>query len=181
MPDLVRYQLRDGPHAGEPTTERGEIERLARECRAAACQAGLDSTVVETRFNVVRSSVPDLVTTVRRLGDYLPPADLARPVGSGEAWFPCGTWVSCGLSSSAARDHTDATRMIAMRWFEASVAASWALVEGRPQLDCQENGAKWPLFCPLSSSQSRPNACTWLPFALAKASRGFAGWMVLSM
>jgi hypothetical protein len=30
MPDLVRYQLRDGPRAGEPITERGEIERLAR-------------------------------------------------------------------------------------------------------------------------------------------------------
>ncbi|HZO28736.1 MAG TPA: hypothetical protein VFH48_22405 [Chloroflexota bacterium] len=30
MPDLFRYQLVDGPHAGGPTTERGEIERLAR-------------------------------------------------------------------------------------------------------------------------------------------------------
>ena len=30
MPDLARYQLRDGPHADEPTTDRGEIERLAR-------------------------------------------------------------------------------------------------------------------------------------------------------
>ena len=116
---------------------------------------------------------------VRRLGDSLPPADLARPLGRWRGLVPVR---DVGvLSFSAARDHTDATRMIAMRWFEASVAASWALVEGRPQLDCQENGAKWPLFCPLSSSQSRPNACTWLPFALAKASRGFAGWMVLSM
>ena len=72
MPDLVRYQLWDGPHAGEPTTERGEIERLARECRAANCLAGLDSTVVETRFNVVRSCVPDVVKSARKLGDYLP-------------------------------------------------------------------------------------------------------------
>jgi hypothetical protein len=79
MPDLVRYQLVDGPHAGEPTTERGEIERLARECEAATCRAGLDSTVVETRFNVVRSNVPDVVTTVRILRDYLPPGDRGGP------------------------------------------------------------------------------------------------------
>ncbi len=75
IPDLLRYQLIDGPHAGEPTTERGEIERLARECRVAACQVGLDSTVVETRFNVVRSSLPAVVTMARRLRDYLPPVD----------------------------------------------------------------------------------------------------------
>ena len=75
MPDLRRYQLVDGPHAGEPTAERGEIERLARECRAANCLTGLASTVVETRFNVVRSLVPDIVTTARRLGDYLSPVD----------------------------------------------------------------------------------------------------------
>src|SRR4051812_17992329 len=79
MPDLVRYELRDGPHAGEPTTERGDIERLARQCQAAECCAGLDSTVVETRFNVVRSSMPDLVTTARRLRDYQrPEGDAAR-------------------------------------------------------------------------------------------------------
>jgi hypothetical protein len=81
MPDLVRYQLCDGPHAGEPTTERGEIERLARECQAAECHAGLDSTVIEARFNVVRSSVPGTVTTDRRLRDYLSPADLAGAGG----------------------------------------------------------------------------------------------------
>jgi len=63
MPDLLRYQIRDGPHAAEPTTECGEIERLARECQAADCQVGLDSTVVETRFNVVRLSVPAVVET----------------------------------------------------------------------------------------------------------------------
>jgi len=63
VPDLVRYQLRDGPHASEATTERGEIERLACECRAANCLAGLDSTVIETRFNVVRLSVPAVVET----------------------------------------------------------------------------------------------------------------------
>ena len=75
MPNLIHFQLRDGPHAGEPISERGEIERLARECGTAGCWAGLDSTVVETRFNVVRSPVPDVVTTVRRLRDYLPPQD----------------------------------------------------------------------------------------------------------
>ncbi|HZO28089.1 MAG TPA: hypothetical protein VFH48_19105 [Chloroflexota bacterium] len=84
MPDLVRYQLCDGPHAGEPTNEPGEIERLARESQAAACQAGLDSTVVETRFNVVRSRLPDHVTTARMLRDYLPPVDRrAAPAGAG--------------------------------------------------------------------------------------------------
>ena len=87
MPDLVRYQLMDGPHAGEPTTERGEIERLARECRAGDCVAGLDSTVVETRFNVVRSLVPDVVTTVRRLRDYLPPVDRRDPLTRAEVFL----------------------------------------------------------------------------------------------
>jgi hypothetical protein len=81
VPDLVRYQLRDGPHAGEPTTERGEIERLARACRAAACLTGLGSTVVETRFNVVRSGVPVVVETARKLRDYLPPDDSGRIAG----------------------------------------------------------------------------------------------------
>ena len=85
MPDLIRYQLRDGPHAGEPTTERGEIERLARECRAAGCRAGLDSTVTETRFNVVRSNVPDTVATSRRLRDYLPPQVRCGPPTRAEA------------------------------------------------------------------------------------------------
>ena len=79
MPDLVRYQLRDGPHAGEPTTERGEIERLARECRAAECQDCLDRTVVETRFNVVRSSMPHRIETARTLRDYLPPKEQGGP------------------------------------------------------------------------------------------------------
>jgi hypothetical protein len=102
MPDLFRYQLRDGPHAGEPNTERGEIERLARACQAADCQAGLDSTVVETRFNVVRSGVPDLVTTARTLRDYLRAEErrgpameadgsLCEPAVSGVAW-PRGGW-----------------------------------------------------------------------------------------
>ena len=63
IPGLIQYQLVDGPHAGEATTEQGEIERLARECRAANCLAGLDSTVIETRFNVVRLSVPAVVET----------------------------------------------------------------------------------------------------------------------
>jgi hypothetical protein len=74
---LVCY---DGPHAGEPTSERGEIERLARECKAANCVAGLASTVVETRFNVVRSSLPAVMETVRMLRDYLPSEDWAASV-----------------------------------------------------------------------------------------------------
>jgi hypothetical protein len=36
-------------------------------------RAGLDSTVIERRFNVVRLGVPHHVVTVRRLRDYLPP------------------------------------------------------------------------------------------------------------
>jgi hypothetical protein len=75
MPDLVRYQLRDGPHGQASTHQRGKIERLARECLAAECQPCLDRTVVETRFTVVRSSVPAVVQTVRRLRDFLPPVD----------------------------------------------------------------------------------------------------------
>jgi hypothetical protein len=85
--DLVQYQLRDGPHAGEPTAERGEVERLARQCQAAECCAGLDSTVVETRFNVVRSGVPHRVVTVRRLRGYLPPLDRGDATAPGEASF----------------------------------------------------------------------------------------------
>ena len=79
MPGLVRYQLMHGPHAGEPTTERGAIERLARECEAANCVAGLASTVVETRFNAVRSSMPTRVATARTLSDYLPPKEQGGP------------------------------------------------------------------------------------------------------
>ena len=79
MPDLVRYQLREGPRAGEPITERGEIERLARVCQAVELGAGLDSTVIETRFKVVRSGVPDAVTTARRLRDYLRPEERRDP------------------------------------------------------------------------------------------------------
>jgi hypothetical protein len=75
VPDLVRYQFKDGLHADEPTPERGEIERLAHECQAADCQPCLDQTVVETRFNVVRSSVPAVVQSVRRLRDFLPNGD----------------------------------------------------------------------------------------------------------
>jgi hypothetical protein len=84
MPDLVRYQLWDGPHAGEATTERGEIERLARECETADCDACLDRTVIETRFTVVRSRVPDTVATVRKLRDYLPPQEQRGPMTRAE-------------------------------------------------------------------------------------------------
>ena len=85
IPALIRYQLWHGPHAGETTTERGEIERLARACQAAVCRAGLDSTVVETRFNVVRSSTPYRVTTVRKLRDYLPPLEHGDALARSEA------------------------------------------------------------------------------------------------
>ena len=85
MPDLVQYQLRDGPHAGEPISERGDVERLARKCRAADCQLGLDSTVVETRFNVVRSGVPHRAVTIRKLRDYLPPLDHGDALARSEA------------------------------------------------------------------------------------------------
>jgi hypothetical protein len=106
IPDLVRYQLNDGPHAGEPTTERGEIERLARECLAADCQAGLDSIVVEARFNVVRSSVPDMVDTVRRLRDYLPHVDQSGTPARGnvshdEAAMTVGIWYRVGRAPAA--------------------------------------------------------------------------------
>jgi hypothetical protein len=82
---LVHFQIRDGPHAGEPTTERGEIERLARACQTAECRAGLGSTVVETRFNVVRSGVPAVIATARKLGDYLRPTDQGNAPTRGEA------------------------------------------------------------------------------------------------
>jgi hypothetical protein len=59
------------------------IERLARACQAAACRADLDSTVIETRFNVVRLCVPALVTTVRTLRDYLPSVDHGDGTDSG--------------------------------------------------------------------------------------------------
>ena len=85
MPELVHHQLGDGPHVGEPTSGRGEIERRARTCLAATCRAGLDSTVLETRFNVVRSTVPETVTTARKLRDYLPPEDQRDPWMRAEA------------------------------------------------------------------------------------------------
>ena len=68
MPPLVTYQL-DGR---EPTTERGRIEREARACRVGGDARCLERRVVEVRYNVVRSSAPHRVETVRRLGDYLP-------------------------------------------------------------------------------------------------------------
>jgi hypothetical protein len=97
MPDLVRYQLREGPRAGEPITERGEIEWLARACQAVGFRAGLESTVIETRFNVVRSSVPGVIDTVRRLRDFLPHVDRGGPPARGdvsrdEAAMTVGIW-----------------------------------------------------------------------------------------
>ena len=106
MPDLVRYQLREGPRAGEPITERGEIEWLARACQVVEFRAGLDSTVIETRFNVVRSSVPDMVDTVRRLRDYLPHVDqggtpVRGEVSRDEAAMTVGVWPRAGRSPAA--------------------------------------------------------------------------------
>ena len=106
MPALVQFQLRDGPHAGEPISERGEVERLARKCQAADCQLGLDSTVVETRFNVVRSSTPDMVDTVRRLRDYLPHVDQGGTPARGdvsrdEAAMTVGVWSRAGRAPVA--------------------------------------------------------------------------------
>jgi hypothetical protein len=97
MPALVRYQLREGPLAGEPITERGKIEWLARACQVVKCRAGPDSTVIETRFNVARSSVPDTVDTARRLRDYLPPVDQGDATVWGdmsldEAAMTVGVW-----------------------------------------------------------------------------------------
>ena len=72
MPALVSYQLLDGGRRCEPTTDRGAIERLAQKCLMTAADDCLNWTVIETRYNVVRSSVPHEVATVRRLRDYLP-------------------------------------------------------------------------------------------------------------
>ena len=106
MPDLVRYQLGEGPYAGEPITERGEIERLARACQVVKCRAGLDSTVIETRFNVVRSSVPDTVDIARRLRDYLPTVDQGDATVQGamspdEAAMTVGVWTRGGGATRA--------------------------------------------------------------------------------
>ena len=84
VPDLVRYQLQDASQESEPTTQRGEIERIARASQRDDCQECLDWTVIETRFNVVRSSVPGAVATVRRLRDYLPPEDPGGPTTCAE-------------------------------------------------------------------------------------------------
>jgi hypothetical protein len=102
VPDLVHYQLRDGPHAGEPTSERGEVERLARECLASERRADLESTVVETRFNVVRSGVPHRVETVRKLRDYLPPEG-QHDAPAGVDAFPDGTSMTIEVRSRKGR------------------------------------------------------------------------------
>jgi hypothetical protein len=106
MPDLVRYQLREGPRAGESITERGEIEWLARACQVVEFRAGLDSTVIETRFNVVRSRLPDVVDTARRLRDYLPHVDKGGPPARGdvsrdEAARAVGVWSRGGRAPGA--------------------------------------------------------------------------------
>jgi hypothetical protein len=72
MPALVIYQIVDGDGSCETTIERGLIERWARECALSGSTTGLDRTVIETRYNVIRSSVPQSVTTVRTLRHFLP-------------------------------------------------------------------------------------------------------------
>ena len=95
-----------GARAGEPITQLGDFERLARACQVVAFRAGLDSTVIETRYNVVRSSVPDMVDTVRRLGDYLPHVDQAGTPARGdvslvEAAMTVGVWSRAGRAPAA--------------------------------------------------------------------------------
>src|SRR4029079_15453638 len=44
----------------------------------------------------------------------------------------------------------------------------------------QANGAYWPLFFPVTSSQERPNAWTWLFDGCASVNVSAAGWPVFS-
>jgi len=71
MPPLITYQVDDHP----PTSERGLVEREARASSARGDRAALERPVVERRYNVVRSNVPHVVRTLRRLGDYLGSGD----------------------------------------------------------------------------------------------------------
>ena len=77
-----------------------------RACQVVECRAGLDSNVIETRFNVVRSSVPDLVDTARRLRDYLPHVDQGSTPARGEvsldeAAMTVGVWSRAGRALAA--------------------------------------------------------------------------------
>jgi hypothetical protein len=78
MPALMTYQLVDSAYPVEPTTDRGEIEQLALACLHFGTVGSLDATVIETRYNVVRSNVPHTVAAIRMLRDYLPAAEAAR-------------------------------------------------------------------------------------------------------
>jgi hypothetical protein len=71
MPALTSYQLLKGEDRCELTTDRAAIERLAEKCSVTNADGCLNWTVIETRYNVVRSSVPHEVATVRKLRDYL--------------------------------------------------------------------------------------------------------------
>jgi hypothetical protein len=62
--------------------------------------------VIETGFNVVRSSVPDMVDTVRRLRDYLPHVDQGGTPARGEvsldeATMTVGVWSRAGRAPAA--------------------------------------------------------------------------------
>jgi len=75
MPALVTYQILDGAAPSEPTPDRAVVERFARRCLSSHAGRCLDATVIETRYNVVRSNVPHEVIARRTLRDYLPTAD----------------------------------------------------------------------------------------------------------
>ena len=83
MPALVIYQILDRTPAHAPTADRALIEHLARTCVAADAAGDLDATVIETRYNVVRSNEPHTVAVVRQLRDYLPAADASRGATDG--------------------------------------------------------------------------------------------------
>jgi hypothetical protein len=78
MPALMTYQLVDPDYPDEPTTDRGAIEHLALACLHFGTIDSLEATVIETRYNVVRSNMPHTVESMRKLRDYLPAAEAAR-------------------------------------------------------------------------------------------------------
>lgn len=84
MPALMTYQLIDPSYPVEPTTDRGAIEHLALACLHFGTLDSLEVTVIETRYNVVRSNVPHTLPSIRKLRDYLPAAEAARLSSEGQ-------------------------------------------------------------------------------------------------
>jgi hypothetical protein len=72
MPALMHYEIQSGPRGQASIIERGEIEQLARASQRDDRRECLEWIVIETRFNVVRASLPAVIKTVRKLRDYLP-------------------------------------------------------------------------------------------------------------